>query len=232
MKEIYVDHNATTYVRGEVLDVMLPYFTEEYGNASSSYSVGRRAKQAIEEARKKVATAINAKPHEIYFVASGTEADNLALKGIVSANTAKGSHIITSRIEHPAILKTCKELEKQGVTVTYLDVDEEGFVDLNQLRYSITDKTVLISIMTANNEIGTIQNIEEIGKIARFKDVYFHTDSVQAIGNLKIDVKEMNIDALSMSAHKFYGPKGIGVLYMKKGIGFNPVITGRASRKK
>lgn len=232
MKEIYVDHNATTYVREEVLEAMLPYFSDEFGNASSSYSVGRRAKQAIEEARKKVATAINAKPEEIYFVASGSEADNLALRGIVSANTAKGSYIITSKIEHPAILNTCKDLEKQGVHVTYLDVDEKGFVDLNQLRYSITDKTILISIMTANNEIGTIQNIEEIGKIARFKDIYFHTDSVQAIGNLEINVKEMNIDALSMSAHKFYGPKGIGALYMKKGIEFNSIITGRTSRKK
>lgn len=226
MKEIYVDNNATTFVREEVLECMLPYFTEEFGNASSSYSIGRRAKQAIEEARKKIAIAINSKPEEIYFTASGSEADNLAIRGILYANKHIGNHIITSKIEHPAVLNTCKDLETMGFKVTYLNVDENGFVDLNELRNSITEKTILISIMTANNEIGTIQNIEEIGKIARFKDIYFHTDSVQAIGNLKIDVKEMNIDALSMSAHKFYGPKGIGALYVKERINFNPVITG------
>lgn len=231
MKEIYVDHNATTYVRDEVLEAMLPYFKEEFGNASSAYSIGRSAKQAIEDARKKVATAINAKAEEIYFVASGSEADNLAIRGIAFANKAQGNHIITSKIEHPAVLNTCKDLEKQGFDVTYLDVDEKGFVDLNQLRNSISDKTILITIMTANNEIGTIQNIEEIGKIARFKDILFHTDSVQAIGNIKLDVKEMNIDALSMSAHKFYGPKGIGALYVKNGINFNSLITGGHQEK-
>jgi len=226
MKEIYVDHNATTYVREEVLEEMLPYFCKEFGNASSNYSIGRRAKQAIEDARKKIALCINAKPCEIYFTSSGTEADNLALRGIVHANKDKGNHIITSKIEHPAILNTCKDLAKQGFCVTYLDVDEKGFVRLDKLRNSINEKTILITIMTANNEIGTVQNLEEIGKIAKFKDVYFHTDSVQAIGNVNIDVKKMNIDALSMSAHKFYGPKGIGVLYVKKDINFNPVITG------
>ena len=226
MKEIYVDHNATTYVREEVLEEMLPYFCKEFGNASSNYSIGRRAKQAIEDARKKIALCINAKPCEIYFTSSGTEADNLALRGIVHANKDKGNHIITSEIEHPAILNTCKDLAKQGFCVTYLDVDEKGFVRLDKLRNSINEKTILITIMTANNEIGTVQNLEEIGKIAKFKDVYFHTDSVQAIGNVNIDVKKMNIDALSMSAHKFYGPKGIGVLYVKKDINFNPVITG------
>ena len=231
MKEIYVDHNATTYVREEVLEEMLPYFTEEFGNASSSYSIGRRAKQAIEDARKKVAIAINAKPEEIYFTASGSEADNMTLRGIAYANKDKGNHIITSKIEHPAVLNTCKDLEKQGYDVTYLNVDEKGFVKLDELRNSITDKTILISIMTANNETGTIQNIEEIGKIARFKDIYFHTDSVQAIGNILIDVNEMNIDALSMSAHKFYGPKGIGALYVKEGINFTPVITGGHQEK-
>ena len=231
MKEIYVDHNATTYVRDEVLEAMLPYFTEEFGNASSIYSVGRRAKQAVEEARKKVAKAINAKPEEIYFTASGSEADNLGIRGIAYANIQKGNHIITSKIEHPAVLNTCKDLEKQGFEITYLNVDEKGFVKLDELRNSITDKTILISIMTANNEIGTIQNIDEIGKIARFKDVYFHTDSVQAIGNVSIDVKEMNIDSLSMSAHKFYGPKGIGALYVKKKVSFNPIITGGHQEK-
>lgn len=226
MKEIYVDHNATTYVREEVLEEMLPYFKEEFGNASSGYSIGRRAKQAVEEARKKIARVINSSPEEIYFTASGSEADNLALRGIAYANKEKGNHIITSKIEHPAVLNTCKDLEKEGFKVTYLNVDENGFVDLNQLRNKITEETILISIMTANNEIGTIQNIQEIGKIAKFKDVYFHTDAVQAIGSIKIDVKESNIDALSMSAHKFYGPKGIGAVYIKQGINFNPVITG------
>ncbi len=231
MKEIYVDHNATTYVREEVLEEMMPYFSIEFGNASSTYSVGRRAKQAVDEARKKVAKAINAKPEEIYFTASGSEADNLVLRGISYANKEKGNHIITSKIEHPAVLNTCKDLEKQGFEVTYLNVDEKGFVKLDELRNSITDKTILISIMTANNEIGTIQNIDEIGKIARFKDVYFHTDSVQAIGNVNIDVRKMNIDALSMSAHKFYGPKGIGALYVKEGISFNSIITGGHQEK-
>jgi len=231
MKEIYVDHNATTYVREEVLEEMMPYFKEEFGNASSSYSIGRRAKQAIENARKQVASAINAKAEEIYFTASGSEADNLALRGIAYANKTKGNHIITSKIEHPAILNTCKDLEKQGFNITYINVDDKGFVKLDELRNNITDNTILISIMAANNEIGTIQNIQEIGKIARFKDIYFHTDSVQAIGNVNIDVKDMNIDALSMSAHKFYGPKGVGVLYIKEGIKFNPVITGGHQEK-
>jgi len=231
MKEIYADHNATTYVREEVMEAMLPYFTDNFGNASSSYSIGRKAKQAIEEARKKVAKVINAKPNEVFFTASGTESDNMVLRGIAYANSDKGKHIITSKIEHPAVLNTCKDLEKRGFEVTYLNVDNNGFVDLNQLRNSITDKTILISIMTANNEIGTIQNIDEIGKIARFKEVYFHTDGVQGIGNIKIDVKEMNIDALSMSAHKFYGPKGVGALYIKEGINFSPVITGGHQEK-
>jgi len=231
MKEIYADHNATTYIREEVLEAMMPYFKVEFGNASSSYSIGRRAKQAVDEARSKVAKAINAKSEEIYFTASGSEADNLVLRGIVYANRDKGNHIITSKIEHPAVLNTCKDLEKQGFNVTYLSVDEKGFVSLDELRSSITEKTILISIMTANNEIGTIQNIQEIGKIARFKDVYFHTDSVQAIGNIKIDVKEFNIDALSMSAHKFYGPKGVGVAYMKKEIKFDSIITGGHQEK-
>ncbi len=226
MKEIYVDHSATTYVRDEVLDAMLPYFSEKFGNASSGYSLGRESKKTIDIARKQVADAINSNADEIYFTSGGSEADNLVIKGIAYANKDKGNHIITSKIEHPAVLNTCKCLEKDGFEVTYLSVDENGFVKFDELRNSITDKTILISIMTANNEIGTIQNIQEIGKIARFKDVYFHTDSVQAIGNMKIDVKEMNIDALSMSAHKFYGPKGIGAAYIKKGISFNPIING------
>ena len=220
MKEIYVDHSATTYVRDEVLDAMLPYFSEKFGNASSGYSIGRESKKAIDKARKQVADAINSNADEIYFTSGGSEADNLVIKGIAYANRDKGNHIITSKIEHPAVLNTCKCLEKEGFEVTYLSVDENGFVKLDELRNNITDKTILISIMTANNEIGTLQDIKEIGKIARFKDVYFHTDAVQAIGNIQIDVKEMNIDALSMSAHKFYGPKGIGAVYKKKVLNF------------
>lgn len=226
MNEIYVDHSATTYVRDEVLEAMLPYFSDKFGNASSQYSVGREAKKAIDEARHQVADSINANFDEIYFTSGGSEADNLVIKGIAYANRHKGNHIITSKIEHPAVLNTCKYLEQDGFIVTYLPVDEKGFVKLDELRNNITDKTILISIMAVNNEIGTIQNIQEIGKIARFKDVYFHTDAVQAIGNMKIDVKDMNIDALSMSAHKFYGPKGIGAAYIKKGIKFAPVIAG------
>ncbi len=226
MKEIYVDHSATTYVREEVLKEMLPYFSEKFGNASSQYSIGRDAKKALDIARHKVADAINSDFDEIYFTSGGSESDNLIIKGISYANKNKGNHIITSKIEHPAVLNTCKALEKQGFKVTYLPVDEHGFVKLEELRNAINESTILISIMAANNEIGTLQNIEEIGKIAKFKDVYFHTDAVQAIGNVIIDVKKMNIDALSMSAHKFYGPKGIGASYIKKGIKFDSIIDG------
>lgn len=231
MNEIYVDHNATTYVKKEVLEEMLPYFTDKFGNASSQYSVGREAKKALDMARKKVAKAINAEPNEIYFTASGSEADNLALKGIARANKGKKNHIITSKIEHPAILNTCKALEKEGYKVTYLNVNKKGLVKLDELRNSITEDTFLLSIMTANNEIGTVQKIEEIAKIAKFKGVLFHTDAVQAIGNIEIDVKKLGIDVLSMSAHKFYGPKGVGSLYVRKGIDFEPVIHGGHQEK-
>lgn len=231
MNEIYVDHNATTYVKKEVLEEMLSYFTDKFGNASSQYSVGREAKKALDIARKKVAKAINAEPNEIYFTASGSEADNLALKGIARANKGKKNHIITSKIEHPAILNTCKALEEEGYKVTYLNVDKKGFVKLDELRNSITEDTFLLSIMTANNEIGTVQKIEEIAKIAKFKGVLFHTDAVQAIGNIEIDVKKLGIDVLSMSAHKFYGPKGVGSLYVRKGIDFEPVIHGGHQEK-
>lgn len=231
MKEIYVDHSATTYVKKEVLEEMLPYFTDKFGNASSQYSVGREAKKAVDTARKKVAQAINAEADEIYFTASGTEADNLVLKGIAHANKGKKNHIITSKIEHPAVLNTCKSLEKEGYKVTYLNVDKEGSIKLEELRNSITEDTFLISIMTANNEIGTIQKIEEISKIAKFKGVLFHTDAVQAIGNVDIDVKKLAIDALSMSGHKFYGPKGVGALYIRKGIDFTPIIHGGHQEK-
>ncbi len=231
MNEIYVDHSATTYVKKEVLEEMLPYFTDKFGNASSQYLVGREAKKAVDTARKKVAQAINAEADEIYFTASGTEADNLVLKGIAHVNKGKKNHIITSKIEHPAVLNTCKSLEKEGYKVTYLNVDKEGNIKLDELRNSITEDTFLISVMTANNEIGTIQKIEEISKIAKFKGVLFHTDAVQAIGNVDIDVKKFGIDALSMSGHKFYGPKGVGVLYIRKGIDFTPIIHGGHQEK-
>lgn len=222
----YFDHAATTKLSEDVLKEMLPYLTGNYGNPSSIYSLGRDSKKAIEDAREKVAKVFNADPKEIYFTGSGSEADNTAIKGVAYANRKKGNHIITSKIEHPAVLDTCKALEKDGFEVTYLNVDEDGIVDLNELKNAITDKTILITIMFANNEIGTIEPIEEIGKIAKEHKIYFHTDAVQAVGNIAIDVNKLNIDLLSLSAHKFYGPKGIGALYVRKGVKFNKFIDG------
>lgn len=231
MKKIYLDHSATTRVRKDVLNEMIPYYYDEYGNPSSLYSIGRTAKKAIEHAREQVAHAINCDPSEIYFTSCGSESDNLAIKGVAYANKNKGKHIITSKIEHPAILNTCKNLENKGFRVSYIDCDEKGFVDINQLEKAICGDTIIISIMTANNEIGTIQNVEEIGKIAHKYGIIFHTDAVQAIGNVKIDVSKMNIDMLSMSAHKFYGPKGVGALYVRNGINFERVQDGGHQEK-
>lgn len=216
MREIYLDHSATTRERKDVLAEMLPYFNTEYGNPSSLYSVGRTAKRGIENARKQVANSINCRPEEIYFTSCGSESDNLAIKGFAYRNSNKGKHIITSKIEHLAVINTCKNLENKGFRVTYLDCDKNGFVNMEQLKKSICKDTILISIMTANNEIGTIQNIQEIGKIAHQNNVVFHTDAVQAIGNIPIDVKQMNVDMLSMSAHKFYGPKGVRSIVCKR----------------
>ena len=226
MKIRYFDHAATTPVKNEVLKEMLPYFSMQYGNASSIYKIGRQSKAAIENAREKVAKAINAEAKEIYFTGCGSESDNLALKGICYANKSKGKHIITSKIEHPAILESCKTLEKEGFEVTYLNVDSDGFISLEELDRNIRKDTILVSIMFANNEIGTLQPVSKIGEICKNHNVIFHTDCVQAVGNVLIDVQKMNIDLLSMSAHKFYGPKGVGALYVKKGIEFSRIQDG------
>lgn len=225
-KRIYLDNSATTYTDKEVLQKMLPYFSEVYGNGSSQHFFGREALCAIDEAREKVAKAIGAKPSEIYFTSGGTESDNWAIKGIARANRQKGNHIITTCIEHPAVIKTCQALEKEGFEVTYLPVDSEGFVTAQQVEDAITDKTVLISVMAANNEVGTIEPIREIGAVAKKHKIPFHTDAVQAIGNVEIDVVADNIDLLSMSGHKFYGPKGIGVLYKRNGLRIDRFMDG------
>jgi len=231
VKQVYLDNAATTPVKQEVLEAMLPYFTEKYGNPSSIYRLGQTTRAAIDEAREKVAKAIGANSREIFFTGGGSEADNWAIKGIAYANKNKGNHIITSKIEHHGVLHTCEYLEKNGFQVTYLDVDENGVVNIEQLKDSITDKTILITIMFANNEIGTIQPIKEIGSIARENKIYFHTDAVQAIGNIKINVDDLNIDLLSMSAHKLYGPKGVGALYIRQGVKIHPHIHGGAQEK-
>lgn len=231
MNIIYFDNAATTRIKSDVLNEMMPYLTNLYGNASSLYSIGRTSKRAIENARKQVADLIKCNTNEIYFTSGGSESDNTALKGFATANREKGNHIITSKIEHPAILHTCESLEKQGYEVTYLNVDEQGIIDLNELKNAIKPTTILISIMFANNEIGTIQPIEEISNIAKTNNIIFHTDAVQAVGNVHIDVKKMGIDMLSISGHKIHAPKGIGALYIKNGINMDKLIEGGHQEK-
>lgn len=227
----YFDNSATTKIKPEVLKAMMPYLTEEYGNPSSLYCIGRDSKRAIEKAREQVANLINCDKKEIYFTGGGTESDNTALKGIAYRYKEKGNHIITTKIEHHAVLESCETLEKQGFEITYLNVDGDGKISLEELENAITDKTILISVMFANNEIGTIEPIKEICEIAKQKNIIFHTDAVQAIGNTPIDVKEMGIDMLSMSGHKIHAPKGVGALYVKTGIEFDKFLNGGHQEK-
>jgi cysteine desulfurase len=228
---IYMDHSATSPVDPQVFEAMKPYFVDSFGNASTLYSLGRDARKAMESARAQVASLIGAKPEEIIFTSGGTESDNIAIKGTAYRLKDKGNHIITSAIEHPAVDETCKYLEQNGFEVTYLPVYEEGIVRVSDLKDAITDKTILITIMHANNEIGTIQPVAEIGKIAREKKIYFHTDAVQTVGKIPVNVKELNVDMLSLSAHKLYGPKGIGALYIRKGVRLEPIIHGGGHEK-
>jgi len=227
-----MDYSATTPMKKEVLDVMLPYFSEDFGNASSVHSFGRDAKNAINSSREIVANAIGAKREEVYFTAGGSESDNWAIKGVAKSMKSKGNHIITSKIEHHAVLHTCETLEKEGYEVTYLDVDEFGMISLEDLKAAIKDTTILISIMFINNEIGTIQPVKEIGAIAKEKGVLFHTDAVQALGNIAINVDELNIDMLSVSSHKIYGPKGVGAMYIRRGVKIGPFVEGGAQERK
>jgi cysteine desulfurase len=226
MKRVYLDHNATTPVEQEVLEAMLPFLSADFGNAASIHSFGQRARAAVETAREPVAALIGARPQEIIFTSGGTESDNHAIFGIVEAAGGHDKHVITTPIEHEAVLNTCQALEKQGISVTYLSVDREGRIDLEALRRAISRETVLVTIMHANNELGTVQPLEEIGRIAAEADVYFHTDAVQSAGKLPIDVRSMGVDLLSLSGHKLYAPKGIGALYIKSGTRLRQLLYG------
>jgi cysteine desulfurase len=232
MRRIYLDHAATTPTRPEVVKAMLPYFTDAFGNPSSIYSYGQEARGAVEEARTKVAELIGARSEEIIFTSGGTEADNFALKGVAYASEHKGNHIITTSIEHHAVLEVCKFLGRRGFKITYLPVDEYGLVDPDDVKRAITDKTILISVMHANNEVGTIEPVEEIGKIAREAGVYFHTDAVQTVGHIPVNVDELKVDLLAISAHKFYGPKGVGALYARKGTKLVSLMHGGEQEKR
>ena len=231
MKQIYLDNAATTKPDEKVVDVMLPYFKEKFGNPSSSHEVGQEAKNALAKSRKIIANSIGAKTHEIIFTSGGTEANNFALKGLFFQNYPEKDHIITTKIEHDCILKTCQWLEKQGAKVTYLDVDEEGFIDLENLKEEINDKTILVSVIQGNNEIGTIQDLESIGKICKEKDVLFHTDACQSFTKVDLNVKKQNLHLVTLNAHKIHGPKGIGALYIKDGIKITPITHGGGQEK-
>ena len=226
MKQIYLDNAATTKVDDEVLKAMLPYFTEKYGNASSIHTAGQEAKNALEDSRRKIAKAISVKSYEIIFTSGGTESNNFALKGLFFANYPEKNHIIITKIEHDCILNTCKWLEKQGAKITYLDVDSEGFVNPKDIEKEITNKTIVVSVIHGNNEIGTVQNLEEIGKICREKNVLFHTDACQSFTKIPIDVKRQNLDLVTLNAHKIHGPKGVGALYIREGIKITPLAHG------
>ena len=231
MRRVYLDHAATTGVDRDVLEKMTPYFSDTFGNPNSLHSFGREAEKAVTSSRDAIAKLLGCKPNELYFTSGGTEADNWAIKGIYTAYKHKGNHIITTKIEHKAVLASCQRLQKDGAEITYLDVDKYGTVDLEQLKNSITDKTILVSVITANNEVGTIQPIAEIGRICKERGVLFHTDAVQAIGAVDIDVKRDNIDLLSLSAHKVYGPKGIGALYIRNGVKCDRYISGGSQER-
>ncbi len=233
-RDIYLDHAATTYVRQEVLDAMIPCMTDIYGNPSSLHSFGQKAKKALDEARASVAASLHARPEEIFFTSGGTESDNWALRGVAKARGSKGGHIITTKIEHPAVIHTAEELEKAGFSVTYLDVDSDGVVNLEQLKEALTGETILVSVMAANNEIGTIQPIEEIGRIVKQNSkAAFHVDAVQAAGAIEVNLEKWkDVDLLSISGHKFYGPKGVGVLYIRKGTRISSVVTGGSQERK
>ena len=226
MKRIYLDHAATTPTDPRVLETMLPYFSGAFGNPSSIHSLGQETRAAVEESRHKIASLIGAQSEEIIFTSGGTEADNFAIKGAASANKQKGNHVITTSIEHHAVLESCKFLEGQGFGVTCLSVDRNGLVDLDEIRRAITAGTILISVMHANNEVGTVQPITDIGKIARERGIYFHTDAVQTVGHIPVNVNELGIDLLAMSAHKLYGPKGVGALYIRKGTRIDSFMHG------
>lgn len=230
-KNIYLDYASTTFIKEEVLKEMMPYLTEYYGNPSSIHSMSREVKKAIYEAKIRTAKAINANREEIFFTSGGTEADNWAIKGVAFRNKDKGNHIITTKIEHNAVLNSCRYLEEQGFKVTYLPVDEEGIIRIEDLKKAITKETILVSVMFGNNEVGSIQPIKEIGKLCRERSIIFHTDAVQAVGSVAIDVKEINVDLLSMSSHKFYGPKGVGALYIRKGVKIHNLMHGGSQER-
>lgn len=232
MKQVYLDYSATTPVKKEVLDAMIPYFTDNYGNPSSLYSLSEASKAGLANARENVARLINAKEKEVFFTSSGTEADNWAIIGTAEAFASKGKHIITSKIEHHAVLHTCMQLEKRGYEVTYLDVNKEGLVEIESLKAALRPDTILVTIMAVNNEIGTVQPIKELAKIAKENGSVFHTDAVQALGNIHLDVKDLGVDMMSLSSHKIYGPKGVGALYIRQGLKIENHMFGGAQEAK